>query len=186
MTKKSPKRIKKPTIGRPTRYQDDYAEQAYRLCLMGATDQQLADAFGVSEQTINTWKKKHPDFLESLNKGKEFADALVAESLYKSAMGLHKISEEVNTDGGVITLERTIPPNISAQIFWLKNRQPKKWKDKVERKEDVNVNVLPSAEVLDEISRKSLAQAAEKFKIIMGDRMARLGITLDDDVIDNA
>jgi DNA-binding XRE family transcriptional regulator len=181
MTKKAPTLIKPPTIGRPTRYQDDYAEQAYRLCLMGATDQQLADTFGVSEQTINTWKKKHPNFLESLNKGKEFADALVAESLYKSAMGLHKISEEVNTDGGVITLERTIPPNTSAQIFWLKNRQPKKWKDKVEIKEDVNINVFPSTEALNAISQKALAEAAERFKFVMGDRMARLGIIFNDD-----
>lgn len=168
-------------MGRPTRYQDSYVEEAYQLCLLGAIDRQLAAAFSVSEQTLNTWKKKHPDFLESLNKGKEFADALVAESLYKSAMGLHKISEEVNTDSSVITLERTIPPNTTAQIFWLKNRQPKRWKDKVEIKEDVNINVFPSADVLDAISKKALAEAAERFKPIIENRLQRMDITLNDD-----
>lgn len=76
MTTKDKSIIK--TIGRPTRYQDDYVQQGYQPCMLGATDRQLAEAFSVSEQTINRWKKKHPDFLESINKGKAYADALVA------------------------------------------------------------------------------------------------------------
>ena len=57
-------------IGRPTAYKKEYAEQAMRLCLLGATDQEMAGFFSVSEQTINTWKGKHPSFLESIRKGK--------------------------------------------------------------------------------------------------------------------
>ena len=61
--------------GRPSQYKAEYCEQAYKLCLLGATDVQLADFFGVSEQTLNTWKQKHPKFLESLRAGKDEADA---------------------------------------------------------------------------------------------------------------
>ena len=135
-------------MGRPTRYQDSYVEEAYQLCLLGAIDRQLADAFGVSEQTLNTWKKKHTDFLESINKGKSSADALVAESLYKSALGLHVSIEEKETPAGTFKTTRTIPPNANAQRYWMNNRQPKLWKNKVIIKENLNRNVFPSTEVM--------------------------------------
>ena len=73
--------------GRPTEYRPEYNEQARKLCLLGATDAQLADFFGVSETTINNWKLAHPEFLESLKAGKEKADALVAHALYHRAIG---------------------------------------------------------------------------------------------------
>ena len=60
-------------IGRPTAFNKEYEEQAIRLCLLGATDQDMADFFGVSTQTINTWKGKHPRFLESLRQGRSHA-----------------------------------------------------------------------------------------------------------------
>ena len=69
-------------IGRPTEYKPEYDEQAYNYCLLGATDKQLATFFDVSEQTINAWKHKHPSFLESLRRGKEIADARVAQALF--------------------------------------------------------------------------------------------------------
>ena len=116
------------TMGRPTSYQDSYVQQAYQLCVLGAIDRQLAEAFNVSEQTINTWKKKHPDFLESINKGKLLADALVARALFMSALGSHIMVEEQETIHGILKTTRTIPPNVNAQIFWLTNRQPKLWK----------------------------------------------------------
>jgi hypothetical protein len=115
-------------MGRPTRYQDSYVEQGYQLCKLGAIDRELASAFYVSEQTINTWKKKHPDFLESINRGKSLADALVVRALFMSALGQHIMVEEQETIHGILKTTRTIPPNVNAQIFWLTNRQPKLWK----------------------------------------------------------
>ncbi len=67
--------------GRPTRYKAEYTEQAFKLCLLGATDANLADFFEVSEKTINTWKDAHPEFLQSLKAGKDEADANVGERL---------------------------------------------------------------------------------------------------------
>ncbi len=99
--------VAKTRIGRPTAYKKEYAEQAMRLCLLGATDQEMAGFFSVSEQTINTWKGKHPSFLESMRKGKIEADANVAERLY----------------------ERAIGSDFQSMALWLKNRRPSNWRE---------------------------------------------------------
>lgn len=57
-------------MGRKSSYKEEYANQALKLCLLGAIDKELAEFFGVSEQTLNKWKKDFPEFLESLKKGK--------------------------------------------------------------------------------------------------------------------
>src|SRR5260221_6883935 len=73
--------------GRPTDYREEYAEEAYKLCLLGATDSEMAEFFGVSEVTLNAWKKAQPLFLKSLTRGKMIADANVAERLYMRGLG---------------------------------------------------------------------------------------------------
>jgi hypothetical protein len=45
------------TAGRPTKYQPEFAEQAYKLCLLGATDPEMADFFEVCVATVQNWKK---------------------------------------------------------------------------------------------------------------------------------
>ena len=62
-------------MARPTKYQEAYAEQARKLCLLGYTDAELADFFEVSESPINKWKLDYPEFSESIKKGKAVADA---------------------------------------------------------------------------------------------------------------
>lgn len=54
--------------GRKSDYKEEYSDQVLKLCLLGATDKEIAEFFSVSEQTINSWKKKYPEFLESLKK----------------------------------------------------------------------------------------------------------------------
>lgn len=128
---------KKNPRGRPTAYKPEYAEQAFRLCLLGATDDDLAKFFHVSVTTIDNWKVAHSDFLVSLKSGKEDADALVAKSLFKRAIG-HTVPETkvFNNQGEILTheVEKHIPADTTAAIFWLKNRQPAKWRDRVEQK----------------------------------------------------
>jgi len=106
--------------GQPTSYRDDYPDQAKRLCLLGYTDKELAEFFKVCESTINNWKHDHPEFLESIKDGKENADCEVVESLYEKAC-----------DG-----------DTTAQIFWLKNRQSKNWRDKQEIKQELEVKSI--------------------------------------------
>ena len=102
----------------------------------GLTQQQIADNLGINVDTLIEYKKKYTDFSEALKKGKEVVDIEVENALLKKALGytitLNK--QKVTKDGDVvdITEEVHIPPDTTAQIFWLKNRQVKKWRDKVE------------------------------------------------------
>lgn len=119
--------------GRPTMYKDEYAELAYNYCLLGAIDSELADFFNVSEVTINNWKNEHEEFSLALKKGKEIADAKVAQALFHRATGYsHEDIDIKMYEGGIIETPYTkhYPPDATSAIFWLKNRQPKKWRDK--------------------------------------------------------
>lgn len=113
-------------------FRDKYIEQAYKLTLLGATDKELADFFDVTETTINNWKLQVPEFFESIKKGKNPADSNVAERLYLRAMGYeHPETKVFCHDGDIVTHEviKHYPPETAAIAFWLKNRQPKKFRD---------------------------------------------------------
>lgn len=121
--------------GRPSSYKPEYDEKAYKLCLLGATDKQIGDFFGTSEQTINKWKNDNPSFLESLKRGKDQADQAVAASLYHRALGYsHKAVKIFNHQGSPLVVDYTehYPPDTTAAIFWLKNRRPDHWRDRQE------------------------------------------------------
>lgn len=121
--------------GRPTDYREEYSLQAEKLCKLGATDKELADFFEVDEATINRWKLAHTEFCESLKKGKTLADAEVADKLYKRATGYSHEDVDIKIYEGQIIetpLVKHYPPDTAAAIFWLKNRQRKKWRDKIE------------------------------------------------------
>lgn len=121
--------------GRPTDYNVKFNRLAFRYCLLGATDEDLARFFEVSEVTINAWKKKHPQFLKSLKAGKDEADSKVAEAMYNRALGYEHKEDKIFCNGGKIVVQETTkhyPPCEKAALNWLKNRQPDKWRDKVE------------------------------------------------------
>ncbi|OZI20514.1 terminase [Bordetella genomosp. 9] len=122
-------------MARPSSYKPEYAEQARKLCLLGATDKELAGFFGTSEQTINAWKSAHPEFLEALKKGKQQADAEVADRLYQRALGYEHPEVDIRVVSGEIVqtpITKVYPPDTVAAIFWLKNRQKAAWRDKIE------------------------------------------------------
>lgn len=145
--------------GRPTEYQNKYAEQVYKLCLLGATDQEIADFFDVDVSTIGNWKNAYPEFLEAIKRGKITADADVASSLFKRANGYQydEVTYEKIGDGDSITevtatgtetvkqdrfkkkvVTKEMAPDVAAQNIWLKNRRGKvkdggqRWADKHE------------------------------------------------------
>lgn len=127
--------------GRPTKYRVAFNKQAYKLALLGATDTEMADFFEISAATFYNWRSEHPKFLESIKKGKEDADATVSQSLFKRANGYSHKDVDIRTvsvgQGGGSEIVQTpiikhYPPDTIAAIFWLKNRQPAKWRDKVE------------------------------------------------------
>lgn len=135
--------------GRPSKYQESFAKQAYKLALLGAKDTELAAFFEVNADTIYEWKNVHKEFSDALKRGKELADQKVAKSLYKRAIGFtfdevtHERVEigEFNPDLGEFVktpatktkvVTKYIVPDTTAQIFWLKNRRPDLWRDKQE------------------------------------------------------
>lgn len=139
--------------GRPTLYKEEYAEQARKLCLLGATDKELADFFDVAESTLNLWKLEHPEFSESLKKGKTQADAEVADRLYQRAMGFEHPDVHISNYQGLITqtpIIKVYAPDPTSAIFWLKNRQRDKWRDKVETEHSGSLNVSNVSDLTDD------------------------------------
>jgi hypothetical protein len=141
----------KKEIGRPTKYKTEYPEQTFKLCLLGATDKEIANFFEVSEDTIHEWKKVYPEFSESIKRGKSEADSNVANRLYQRALGFEHDSEEIkvvaigNNQGSSVErvpVKKIYPPDPTAAIFWLKNRQPEKWRDKQEIQHSVDPEVF--------------------------------------------
>ena len=119
-----------------SKYKEEYAEQAFKLCLLGAKDTEMADFFSVTEKTINNWKLEHPKFLQSLKDGKIKADSEVSNSLYNRAKGYEvtEVREEKSEDGfKEVKTRKHVAADATSAIFWLKNRQPKKWRDKQEQ-----------------------------------------------------
>lgn len=102
----------------------------------GLTEEQIAHNMGIGRTTLYEWKQKEPNIANTLKKGKEVADYEVENALFKKALGYTiQINEQkVDKDGCVHDLVKDVhvPPDTTAQIFWLKNRKPKKWRDKVE------------------------------------------------------
>lgn len=120
-------------MARPTGYRVEYEEQAFKLCLMGATNEQLADFFNVNADTIYEWQKVHKAFSEILKDGRERADAEIGKALYHRAKGYnHKAVKIFNDNGSPLIVEyiEHYPPDTTACIFWLKNRQRGQWRDK--------------------------------------------------------
>lgn len=121
-------------IGRPSSYQPGYAVQAKKLCELGATDIEIADFFEVSDRTIYRWQIKYPEFCQALKSGKSAADERVERSLYHKATGYTFESEKIFQHQGEIVraaFREHVPPDTTSMIFWLKNRRPDQWRDRV-------------------------------------------------------
>jgi hypothetical protein len=119
--------------GRKTQYKLGFNAIAAAMTALGATDREVAQALQVSEQTLNTWKHKHPAFLESLKLGKDTSDKRVEVSLYKRANGYSFDSEKIfQVEGKALRIPfvEHVPPDTTACIFWLKNRKPLDWRDR--------------------------------------------------------
>ena len=137
----------------------------------GLTDEQIAHNCGISRSTLNVWREKYKDISDTLKRGREVADREVENALYKSAIG-HKetVKKVFRVKDELVEAEEEIyiPPNVTAQIFWLKNRKRDVWRDKIEQSleisgDDTGISLL--APVIDveaeetEIAEDSMAAA---------------------------
>ena len=119
--------------GRPSLYQPEFAEQAFELCLAGATNLDLADTFEVGHSTIDNWLQKHPEFAQAVKRGGALADGKVAHGLYSRAVGYtYEATRVVLYKGEPVVLPHTVhkPPDVRAGTFWLRNRRPDQWGDR--------------------------------------------------------
>src|SRR5215471_6790283 len=119
--------------GRPSEYREEMCELVKEPAENGATDAQIAEILGVSTNTFYRWRNTIPAFRVALNWSKQKADDLVERSLFIRAVGYTFESEKVSfgKNGEVLraaTLEH-VPPDTTAQIFWLKNRKPDQYRD---------------------------------------------------------
>lgn len=114
--------------GRPSKYRPEYAKMAYSLAAkFPITDDDLAELLQVNVDTIYSWKKKHPEFAESLKNGKDAKDEQVERTLFEKAVGFtHE--------------DKYYPPDSTSIIFWLKNRKPEKWRDQRELNHGGTIN----------------------------------------------
>lgn len=120
----------------------------------GLTNEQIAHNMGITVKTLYEWSNKYSDFSDALKKGKEVVDIEVENALYKKALGYNasikktfKVKEVIYNEDGkrVKEIEKLevgydevhIPADTIAQIFWLKNRKPEMWRDKVETNLDL-------------------------------------------------
>lgn len=123
--------------GRPTKYRDEFAEQAVALCQHGFTDQELADFFGCDISTLYRWKVSHPDFRDAIKCAGEVADDRVERSLYQKAIGYEQEATKVFMPAGAgepvyAKIRERVSADTASAIFWLKNRRKDKWRDKSE------------------------------------------------------
>ena len=142
---------KKRKGGRPSKYETEWKDKLAVIqgwARDGLVDEQIAKNMGIHPSTLYEWKKKYPKFSEALKKGKEVVDREVENALLKRALGYtyeertyERIENTVVEPDGSInvkpgtkikTVVKQVVPDVTAQIFWLKNRKPTVWRDKQE------------------------------------------------------
>ena len=117
-------------------------ELARKFCMLGATNEDLADCFEVSRSTIDGWIAAIPEFAEGVRQGRAEADVAVVEKLYARAMGYsYETKKVLFCRGEPVTVPHTVhyPPDIRACIFWLRNRRPQYWLEKAAPRREADV-----------------------------------------------
>lgn len=154
---------------RPTKYKPEFAEQATKLCALGATDTDLADFFGVGHRTVARWQAENEEFRTASTLGKAAADERVEKSLYRRALGYsHDAVKIFPPRTGeiaplIVPYREHVAPSDTACIFWLKNRRPDLWRD-VNRTELTGRDGGPIETVTDQDRARALAALLAKTK----------------------
>lgn len=144
--------------GAPTKYKPEFHPQlAFRMSLLGADLDRVADAFEIPSGTLDEWISRYPELSDSLRRGRDRADAEMAASLYHRGKGL-TITEETavkHRDGTVeiVKLRRQLPPDPVSMIFWLKNRQREQWRDVSDHKHTLQIQTMSPEQRQVEIQR---------------------------------
>lgn len=160
----------KKKVGRPSKIDTINLEQVMKFATLGIKEEHIAYVLDISEVTLNAYKKKYPEFLKSLKDGKLISDERVERSLFERATGYDCPEDKIFlTKFGTIKTVRTIkhyPPDTIACIYWLKNRKPKEWRDKIEVMHGLD---SPLMEKYQNVSGNDLIKAAKELgKAVFG------------------
>lgn len=156
-----------PGGGHISKYKPEFDKQVYALCMLGLTDKEISSFLGVTERTFNNWKVENSSLFQSIRRGKTIADAKVAISLFRRAVGYQY--EETTFESVVLdknediakkafkkkTVKKELPPDVGAATMWLKNRQRDKWRDR-----DIDLNSLTNEQldyIIDQLTKKNKA-----------------------------
>lgn len=144
-TNPSPKKTGRPKgsgLG-VTEFRQIYNKHAFRLALLGYNDEEIARELGIGWNQFKKWKRVHAGFAAGIEKGRARASARVAKSLMRNALGFWVEDSETKTTTNpgpngqpvstsvTVTKRKYVAPNVTAQIFWLKNRARQHWYDTV-------------------------------------------------------
>ena len=130
--------------------------EAAKLCEEGATDQELADYFGVDIRTLYRWKNAETEFRHALKSSKDAADDRVERSLFERATGYERNEVDIRVINNEVVqtiVRKWHPPDTTAAIFWLKNRDQKNWRDRTELTGADNTPLIPQTEPI-ELARR--------------------------------
>lgn len=121
-----------PRTRTPSKWTPQCVSMAYRYAILGATDRQIAEFLEISPDTVDLWKRTHPEFSNALRRGKAEADARQAESLYLCGMGYEYEEDVVTVYKGTVHVTRVkkyAKRNAWAAYKWLSLRQRQLWHD---------------------------------------------------------
>lgn len=142
--------------GRPSDFKPEYCEQIKHLIMLGAKDTEIAAFFHCAVSTLFYWRNHYPEFSEASKRAREEHDALVERSLRDKAIGYVATESKVfNINGKLVTkeVERHYPPDTTACMFWLQNRQPDRWRNVQHFDHSVKVDDAQEVDDLD-LARK--------------------------------
>lgn len=124
---------------RKGKYEKWYSEENIELikgfARSGFIDKEISKEIGISIATFYNWKKEYPEFKEALETSKKIANIRVEMGLYKRALGYvaEDVEEHYNKKGELISKhvkKYHVKGDVTAQIIWLKNRDPENWRDR--------------------------------------------------------
>ena len=137
--------------GRPILYKPENADIARLACMLGATNDTLADRFEVSPRTVDNWIAAIPEFGDAGRQGRQVADESVVSALFARATGMErKVTKAFCHKGQPITVSYTVelPPDVRACMFWLRNRRPGQWRENrplIDERDDLDFRGLEEA-----------------------------------------
>jgi hypothetical protein len=146
------------------------------------TNFEAAQYFGVTEFTLTEWMAKDPEFALAIRIDRHLADERVERALYHRALGYAMAAEEIKiTEDGTVhraPIVKQIPPDVGAAIFWLKNRMPHLWKDKIDVSADVSGSIDVNSKAEDP---RLLAMAV--LDVLQAATYQKIGATIDGETV---